>query len=73
MQVNDDSKILATIKNDYSSIKNQDNPEDKWYPISRMVLSERDFRSFLIRQRFVEDDHRMRNYPFIYEKRGETV
>jgi len=38
-----------------------------------MVLSERNFRTFLIKQRFVDEDHRRRNYPFIYEKRGETV
>ena len=55
-KLNDDSKILATINNEYSSIKNQDKPEDKWYPISRMVLSERNFRSFLMKQRFVDED-----------------
>jgi hypothetical protein len=38
-----------------------------------MVLSERNFRSFLIKQRFLDEDHRRRNYPFIYEKRGETM
>jgi hypothetical protein len=38
-----------------------------------MVLSERDFRNFLIKQRFVDEDHRRRNYPFIYEKKGETI
>ena len=38
-----------------------------------MVLSKRNFRSFLIKQRFVDEDHRKRNYPFMYEKRGETV
>ena len=68
MELNDDSKILATINNEYSSIRSQERPTDHWYSISRMVLGERNFRSFLIKQRFVDEDRRMRNFPFMYEK-----
>ncbi len=72
-KLNDESKILATINNEFSVIKNQEKPKDNWYPISTMVLSERNFRSYLIKHRFVDDDLRKRNYPLMYEKRGETV
>ena len=68
----DETKLLATICNQFSGI-NSASPDDLWYPISRMVLSTRDYRSFLMKTRFLDEDKIKRNFPFIYEKRGESV
>jgi hypothetical protein len=68
----DEIKLLATVTNQFSGI-NSTCPDDLWYPISRMVLSTRDYRSFLMKTRFLDEDKYMRNFPLIFEKRGETI
>ena len=38
-----------------------------------MVLSTRDYRSFLMKMRFLDEENIMRNFPLMYDRRGETL
>ncbi len=66
---NDDNKLLATVRNEFSEFNcHKVETDDPWYSISRIVLSDNNYRVLLMKIRLLQDDILKKNFPFYYEK-----
>lgn len=57
----DDSKLLATISNEYSKFNSSifstsPRNDDRWYSVSKMVLSKLKYRTMLVKYRYLVED-----------------
>jgi hypothetical protein len=80
----DDAKLLATISNDYSKFntsifassntppEDQRQKENKWYTISKMVLSRLHYITMLVKYSYLVEDINNKNFPFYYEKQSKV-
>lgn len=53
----------------YDPLSDQDN---KWYAIAKMVLSRLNYRTLLVKYRYLVEDINNKNFPFYYEKQSKV-
>lgn len=53
----------------YDPLNEQDN---KWYAISKMILSRLNYRMLLVKYRYLLEDINNKNFPFYYEKKSKV-
>lgn len=53
----------------YDSHNEQDN---KWYAVAKMVLSRLNYRTLLVKYRYLVEDINNKNFPFYFEKKSKV-